>query len=62
MPNVWKYRIVDISTAGHRIGRDLYIKLILPKISRTLFTSGRGLGDESGPDIRWWENIVITPG
>jgi hypothetical protein len=19
------------------------------------------LGDESGPDIRWWENIVITP-
>jgi hypothetical protein len=31
----------------------LAIPILTPKI---------GLGDESGPDIRWWESRVITPG
>jgi hypothetical protein len=34
----------------------------LTQLATSILTSKIGLGDESGPDIRWWENGVITPG
>jgi hypothetical protein len=34
----------------------------LAQLATPILTSKIGLGVESGPDIRWWENGVITPG
>jgi hypothetical protein len=42
-------------------GLFLRLKLGLP-VGLARPAAGRGLGDEIGPNSRWWDKVVITPG
>jgi hypothetical protein len=55
----------DLFTSGQiGLGRPTAgrgLRPLLTQLATPILTSKRGLGDESGPDIRWWEKKSYYP-